>query len=474
MGASLSWSLAVFDRVETFFILNYIFICTFLIFFCMDYSSSRVVHKDELGRGAFLRIMAFIGLIILGLSILSFRSYSPHGSSSGSQWALLPALPSFKDLFSSSNSQESSAVTTQPLKIVSEESQVIDVVKKSTGAVVSILASSQVPKLERCIQTMPGFQGVPPEFRQFFNFDIPTLCQNGTEQRQVGAASGFLVSPDGYIVTNRHVVSDEAGEYTVVLNDQAHLGQKMKATILARDPSNDVAVLKIDGRDLPYLNFSDSSAIQVGQTAIAIGYALGEFDNTVTKGVVSGLSRSIRASNGSRSSEQLRGLIQTDAAINPGNSGGPLIDIGGNVIGMNTAVANAQGIGFAIPGNYVKMVYDQVRTSGKITVPDKPFLGVRFQPITPEVQAANRLPYDYGMLVVRGGTAQELAVMPGSPADKAGLQENDIILEADGRQLNERYLLSDAVESRKIGETISLKVFSKGAVKTVDIKLEKK
>lgn len=420
-------------------------------------------------------VIAFAVIAVLvGVSFAkthpSFRP-SPSGKFN---MGLLPSFEGVKHFFQNKPEESQVPVVTQPVKIVSEESQVIDVVKKSTGAVVSILASSQVPKMEQCMQRMGAPQGIPPEFQQFFNFGVPALCQNGTEQKQVGAASGFLVSPDGYIVTNRHVVLDENGEYTVILNDQAHLGKKLKAKVLARDTNNDVAILKVEEHDLPFLNFGDSSKLQVGQTAIAIGYALGEFDNTVTKGVISGLSRSIRAGNGSSISEQLRNLIQTDAAINPGNSGGPLLDIGGNVIGMDTAVANAQSIGFAIPADYVRSIYDQVRTSGKIAEPTKPFLGVRFQPVTADVQRANHLSYDYGMLVVRGQQPNELAVMPGSPADKAGIQENDILLEVDGKQLNEKNLLSDIVEAHKIGDVLAIKVLHKGEEKIVRVKLEKK
>ncbi len=416
------------------------------------------------------RRRALAGLFVLAVLLLSVTILPSASSSSSSDAAVAAFLPKLKKLFEF-KPPVPVAPPSQTIKIVSEESQVIAVVKNASDAVVSIIASADVPKVVQCRQQLPQIQGLPPEFQNMF--DVPALCQNGTEHRRVGAGSGFIVSPDGYIVTNRHVVENEQGDYTVVLNDQKHLGQKMKATVLARDAQNDIAILKVDGRDLPFLGLGDSSRLQVGQTAIAIGYALGQFDNTVSKGVVSGLFRSISASSGA-SSEDLRGLIQTDAAINPGNSGGPLLDIGGNVIGMNTAVANAQSIGFAIPINTIHSDYDQVRANGKISEELKAYLGVRYQAVTSETQTAKHLPYDYGMLIGKGDQITDVAVLPGSPADKAGIKEGDILLEADGRQLNERYLLSDVVAAHHPGEVIHFKLFHAGDIKMVDVTLEKK
>ncbi len=390
-------------------------------------------------------------------------------------WDPLQFLKNLTGSQSAATSQPSAAATTtQVIKVVSEESQVIDVVKKNSPAVVSIIASAEVPKYEQCYQNVPS-PDIPQDMQQFFNFNIPSMCQNGTQTEQIGAGSGFIVSADGYIVTNKHVVEDTSAEYTVILNDEKNQGKKVVAKVLARDPDNDIAVLKIDLGDLPFINFGDSAQLQVGQTAIAIGYALGQFDNTVTKGVVSGLARSITAGGLStgNGSETLTGLIQTDAAINPGNSGGPLLDINGDAIGMDTAMADGQSLGFAIPINLVKDAFNQVKNSGTITAADKAFLGVRYIPVTADLQTNNKLPYDYGMLVARGDTAGDLAVLPGSPADKAGIIENDIILEADGKQLNESYALSDAIAAKKPGDSIALKIFHKGEVKTINVKLEK-
>lgn len=351
------------------------------------------------------------------------------------------------------------------VKVVSEESQVIEVVKNSTQAVVSITATADVPILERCYKNFD----VDPLFEDFFDFRMPSVCEKGTQKQRVGAASGFIVSSDGYILTNKHVVANETAEYTVILNDEAHKGKKVIAEVLAKDPSNDIAVLKINETDLPFLELGDSDMLQVGQTAIAIGFALGEFDNTVSKGVVSGLLRSITASGSSFGQpEQLEGVVQTDAAINPGNSGGPLLDIGGKVIAMNTAVAQAENIGFAIPINEVRKVYEDVKTTGKV---QRAFLGVRYIVVNKELMERNDLPVDHGALIIRGEESGDLAVVPGSPADIAGLVENDIILEVDGVEINEDNSLARIISKLTIGQKVKVKIYSKGEERAVEVEL---
>ena len=350
-------------------------------------------------------------------------------------------------------------------EIFAQESIVIETVKTTRKAVVSIVISKNVPVVERYFEQVPGFDPNDP-FSQFFNLQIPQFRQNGTRLQQVGAGSGFLVSHDGLIITNKHVVSDKSAEYSVFLND----GTKYPAKVLARDPVNDLAVLKITASGLPYLQFANSDTIQVGQTAIAIGNALGEFRNTVSVGVVSGLARSVVAGDRSGMSEQLENVIQTDAAINPGNSGGPLLNLDGRVIGVNVAVAEgSQSIGFSIPANVAKSVADSVKKVGIIV---RPYLGIRYTPITPELKDANHLSVDYGMLVIRGNSKDELAVAPGSPADKAGVVENDIVLEADGKKLSGETSLATLVRNHKVGDTMTLKVLSKGTTKTLKVKLE--
>lgn len=352
-----------------------------------------------------------------------------------------------------------------------QEGLVVAAVAKAAPATVSVVITKDVPILEKYYMESPDpfgsdFFGSGPF--PGFTFQIPQYRQNGTEKKEVGGGSGFLVASDGYVVTNKHVVDDEKADYTVIMNG----GEKYDAEVLAKDPLNDVAVLKIKSapKDLPYLKFADSDELKVGQTAIAIGTPLMQFSNSVSVGVVSGLFRSIRAGGGfMEKSEQLEGVIQTDAAINPGNSGGPLLNLDGDVIGVNVAIANgAENIGFALPANTVKGVVDSVREHGKIV---RPFLGVRYIPVTEELKEANKLTVDYGVLISRGETAAELAVTPGSPADKAGLVENDIILEADGKKLDEKVSLARIVAGKKVGDTLKLKVLHKGEEKAVNVTL---
>ena len=240
--------------------------------------------------------------------------------------------------------------------------------------------------------------------------------------------------------------------------------------MLARDPINDVAILKIEGKDLPFAELGDSAKLKVGQTVIAIGNALGEFRNTVSTGVISGLARSVVAGGAGVGSEQLTGVIQTDASINPGNSGGPLLNIAGQVIGINTAMAQgAENIGFTIPVNEVKSAYESVKATGRIV---RPWLGIRYVLINEEFKEANKLDVGYGALIVRGESTTDLAVIPGSPADKAGLKENDIVLEINGVKIDEQHPLANVIRNYKIGEEVELKILRQGEEETVKVKLE--
>lgn len=344
---------------------------------------------------------------------------------------------------------------------------VVEVVKRTSPAVVSIVITQDVPIVEQ-------FNGADP-FSDFFgttpfgpfSFRAPQLEQRGTEKREVGGGSGFIVTDDGLIITNRHVVNQENAEYTVFTND----GTKYSAQVIARDPVNDLAVLKIDAKNLPFLDLGSSDALQAGQSVVAIGNALGEFRNTVSVGVISGLSRSITAGDVQGQAEQLEGVIQTDAAINPGNSGGPLLDLNGRVIGVNVAVAlGSQSVGFALPVNLVKSVVDSVQKTGTIV---RPYIGVRYTLVTPALQQQNRLSVDYGAMVVRGETVSELAVIPGSPADKAGIVEGDIILELDGTRITQDRTLSSLIAGKNVDDTIRLKVLHRGTTKDVSVTLEK-
>lgn len=345
-------------------------------------------------------------------------------------------------------------------KIVNSENSVESVVAKVNPAVVSIIASKDMPVWEQYYE-----QGNP--FGDFFNFNIPQYRQNGTEKREIGSGSGFFVSADGTIITNKHVVTDTGAQYTVVTKDN----QKYEAKVLARDLNLDIAVLKIDKKDMPFLELGDSEKLKLGQSVVAIGNALGEFRNSVSVGVISGLSRSITAGTGSGQLENLEQVIQTDAAINPGNSGGPLLDLSGRVIGVNVAVAQgSENIGFALPINSVKNIVSSVAKYGEIV---RPYLGIRYVQIDSNLQKKNNLSVDYGVLITRGNTPDELAVVPGSPADKAGLLENDIILSIDGQKLDGSQSLALLVREKQIGQELKLKVLSKGQEKEVKVKLEK-
>ena len=357
-------------------------------------------------------------------------------------------------------------------KIVEDDSAIVDVVDKSAPAVVSIVISKEVSNLQRGFVFpfgFPEFFGQNDDFFDSGNNNKRPQGNNGEiQKKKVGGGSGFLITEDGMIVTNKHVVSDETADYTVITND----GKEHPAKVLAKDPINDVAVIKIEGNGYPILNLGDSDSLKIGQTVVAIGNSLGEFSNTVSRGIISGLKRNLTASGGRGESENLSNIIQTDAAINPGNSGGPLLGIGGNVIGINVAMAQgAQNIGFAIPINQVKKVVDQVKTTGKITIP---YIGVRYVPVDEEIKKAFNFSYDYGVLVVRGDKITDFAVIPGSPADKAGISENDVILEINGQKINKDNSLSDLVAKGNVGDRMNLKIWHKGDIKEIQVVLEER
>ncbi len=335
------------------------------------------------------------------------------------------------------------------------ESDVMAAVKKVSPAVVSITISENVPIIQNCPNDLYG--NLPPEFQQFFgNIPTSTPCSSGqTQLQQIGGGSGFIISSDGLILTNKHVVSDTKAQYSVLTNDV----KTYKATVLARDPNQDLAVLKIDATSLPTVTLGDSNGLQLGQTAIAIGNALGQFSNTVSAGVVSGLERTVTASSpDTGAQETLNGVIQTDAAINPGNSGGPLVDLRGDVIGIDTAVAsNAQNIGFAIPIDQAKSAIASVESTGSIKVP---YLGVRYEPVTAELASSKHLSVSYGALVSAGNTGKA-AVAPGSPAAAAGIKAGDIIESVDGTQVNADNDLGNLIDQYSVGDTVTL-VVSRG------------
>ncbi len=329
-------------------------------------------------------------------------------------------------------------------EIIDEESAVINAVSKTSDSVVSIVISKNITRYNSSPFDLFGFGSF---FREH---------SSETELKEVGGGSGFIVSSDGLIVTNKHVVKDEDAIYSAALNN----GKVYELEVLARDSANDIAVCKIKDLDeeLTPLVLANSDDVKLGQTVIAIGNALALYQNTITKGIVSGIGREISAgSMYSGTFETIENVIQTDAAINSGNSGGPLINLSGEVIGINTAVSTeGQNIGFAISINSVKSVIESVIEYGHIV---RPYIGVRYIQITELVATNYDLPYTYGALVTRGTKKDDYAVMSGSPAEKAGLKEGDIILEVDDIKIENDINLSKIIQDKKVGEKVKIKVY---------------
>ena len=329
--------------------------------------------------------------------------------------------------------------TVQTDKVVLEESsKIIDASKSAGKSVVSITGEGQATS------DVFGFGTIAPKT----------------------AGTGFIMTSDGLIATNKHVVSDSKADYTVLTND----GKKYTAKVLALDPVQDLAVIKIqsDKKFQPVI-LGNSSGIQIGQTAIAIGNALGQFSNTVSVGVISGLQRTISASDQVGGfSETLEGIIQTDAAINSGNSGGPLLNLKGEVIGIDTAMAQgAQDIGFAIPIDMAKKDIDQVVKTNKIVYP---FLGIRYVLVNAQVKEKYNLSVDYGVLVLKGSKG-EAAVTAGSAADKAGIKEKDVVLEIAGQKITKDKTLANQIMNFNPGDKVTLKILHDGKEINVDVVL---
>jgi serine protease Do len=344
------------------------------------------------------------------------------------------------------------------MKYMPGKSPIVEIAKKVCPAVITIVVSRDLPKIE-------GFYFFPFGGKEFI---VPKF-EKEKEKTRIGGGSGFIVSPDGYILTSCHVVADPKADYTVIYEPE----KKYQAKVISRDPISDIAILKINAENLPYLELGDSDKIELGEEVIAVGNALGEFHDTISFGIVSGMSRAITAYGGLIDGQgaQLRGLIQTDAAINPGNSGGPLVNMEGKAIGINTAmVMGAQNIGFAIPINYAKKDLEEVKKYGRIR---RPFLGVRYIVLNREIARLHKLPRDFGALIVRESLGEE-AVVRGSAAAKAGLKEYDIILEVEGEKITEKNPLANILQKYKIGDEIKLKVLREGKEIIIKVKLEEK
>lgn len=329
---------------------------------------------------------------------------------------------------------------------------IVETVTSVMPAVVSIAISKHLSKLEKTIGREFWRLGTtPPE-----EIEIPPELIDEKGMVRIGGGSGFFVREDGIILTNRHVIADRDAEYTVFWNDKRY-----HCEVLARDPINDVAVLRIKEKNAPVVKLGDSSALLLGESVVAIGNALGEFSNTVSAGIVSGLSRYIFAfgeTPGKR--QELRGLIQTDAAINPGNSGGPLVNLNAEAVAINTAVVSgAQSIGFAIPINHAKRDLADLEKYGRIR---KPFLGIRYVVLNENLKRKHRLSFSHGAYVLREDGFGESGVIQGSPAEAAGIKDGDIVLECDGIKITIERTLQDILETKAVGDTLALKVWHKG------------
>lgn len=347
-------------------------------------------------------------------------------------------------LFTVDTSRIGSQQSGQNVKVVTEESVTIDIVKKAGPSVVTVAASN--------ISTQ---QESPFNFGPFFNTPNDDE-ESPNEPQDIG--SGFLIGDEGLVVTNKHVVSDPDIEYRIITsNDKEYTVQR-----IYRDPLNDIALLQIDlnqnpGANLKALDLGDSSKLQAGQYVAAIGTSLGEFRNSVTTGVISGLARGITAGSPYEGSvERLDNVIQTDAAINPGNSGGPLFNSSGQVIGINTAVSGSgQNIGFAIPINVIKDSLDNFNATGKF---ERPYLGVAYRIVTGDLAKVNDMP--------EGAYVQE--VIQGSSAADAEIQKGDIITAIDGQKVTEDTPLSAFISKKKIGDSIKITLIREKETVEVD------
>jgi len=346
-----------------------------------------------------------------------------------------------------------------------EESQMITAHQEVAPAVLTILEFVSLEELKS--QYYGGGRGF---------FPVETYDPDRDGLTEIGGGTGFIIDSSGIAITNEHVVADEDGHYVALLDD----GTEFDVVIEATDPGNDIAIIRLvadEGSlgesmlgELPFVKLGDSSSLQVGQQLLAIGNALAEYENTTTAGIVSAKGRKIVASDGGGETETLYGLIQTDAAINPGNSGGPLINLAGEVIGINTAVdTEAEGIGFAIPIDDVIPAIESWELYGEIL---RPVLGVRYVMLTRSRAHELSLDVSSGALIAaQDGFAGGTAVVEGSPADIAGIQVRDVILRADDEDLNFDYTLQDAVLRHQVGDEMVLSIWRDGETLEVIVQL---
>ena len=336
-------------------------------------------------------------------------------------------------------------------------------IRESTPAIVTIVISKNIKALKKDMAA--EMMALPAYAQPKESMDIPPDAVDSHGMVKIGSGSGFFVDPTGIILTNKHVIADGNAKYAVITNDDVHYA----ATVLARDPIDDVAILKIDIQGAPTLPLGDSDKVALGEPVLAIGNALGLFKNTVSSGIVSGLSRSIQAAPDPKAGiAEMRGLIQTDTAINPGNSGGPLFASGGRVIGINAAIVfGAQNLSFSIPINTAKRDIDDVKKYGRVR---RPLLGLRYIIIDETVKDKMKLPVDYGVIVMSHGALSQ-GVIPKSPAAAAGIKDKDIILECDSVKIENGKTPQDFMEDKEVGDILRLTVLRGTKKSTVSITL---
>lgn len=341
--------------------------------------------------------------------------------------------------------QAASAVTSANAQEVYTGNPIVGIVKRSSPAVVNIDTETMVK-----VTPMPNPFAGDPFFEEFFGEEF--FGDGGQERTvpRIGKGSGFIVSKDGYILTNNHVV-EGADKIRVTLLD----GRTFSARKVGQDPTFDLAVIQIKASNLPVLTLGDSDATEVGEWVVAIGNPLG-FENSVTVGVVSAKNRTLQAPDTS-----FQGFMQTDAAINPGNSGGPLIDLKGNVVGINTAIVPyAQGIGFAVPVNMAKQIMDDLIKHGEVR---RGWIGVTVQPLTSSLIEAYKIPVKEGSIIAD--------VRKGSPAEKYGLKRGDVIVSIGGQKVKTSQDVVFFVRNKLAGDKVKFEIYRNGKKQEIEIVL---
>lgn len=337
----------------------------------------------------------------------------------------------------------SSPSIVQQRTVLTDKANLVSTIAKDVGeSVVSVNVTSEA-------------QSDSSPYTSLFGYNF-----GGGSQTQESAGTGIILTSDGLILTNRHVVPSGTTNVSITLSDGTVLSDVKVVGRTAETDSLDVAFLQVQnlkGHTLKPATLGDSSKMQVGDSVVAIGNALGQFQNTVTTGIISGYGRSLQASDGSgSSSENLDDMFQTDAAINEGNSGGPLVNINGEVIGMNTALASdSQNIGFAIPINNIKGLIASVKSTGKL---ERPYLGVQYVVLTDDIAKEYNLSVNRGAYIPYARSMGSETIIAGGPADKAGLQEGDVITKVNGTSIDEKTSLLSVLSSYKVGDTVKLTV----------------